>query len=71
MLGIRRIQMSERKVIPAEVFRYWANCFADGTLEDDYAPELAELLMLLSANAEFNTQMRETYGGDFYDTTYH
>jgi len=63
--------MSERKVIPAEVFRYWANCFADGTLEDDYAPELAELLMLLSANAEFNTQMRETYGGDFYDTTYH
>jgi len=63
--------MSERRVIPADVFRHWANCFADGTLEDEYAPELAELLMLLSANAEFNTQMRETYGGDFYDTTYH
>lgn len=63
--------MSERRVIPSKVFRHWANCFADGTLNDDYAPELAELLMLLAANAEFNDEMRKTYGGDYYASTYH
>ena len=63
--------MSERRVIPAKVFRHWAMCFEKGYLDDEYAPELAELLSLLAANAEFNDEMRKTYGGDYYASTYH
>ncbi len=39
--------MKKPREIPADTFRHWGKCFQDGTLKDEYAPELAHLLFLM------------------------
>ncbi len=51
--------MKRKRDIPPEVFRHWANCFIDGTLDDEYADELGEILELLANNAEFNEELKK------------
>ena len=53
--------MKKPREIPADTFRHWGKCFQDGTLEDEFAPELAHLLFLMAADVEF--QFRVERGG--------
>ena len=53
--------MKKPREIPADTFRHWGKCFQDGTLEDEFAPELAHLLYLLAADVEFHKQLANTW----------
>lgn len=53
--------MKKLREIPAATLRHWAKCFQDGKLDDEYAEELASLLFLMAADAEFQDQLTETW----------
>ena len=46
--------MNKLREIPAETLKTWAKYFEDGILQDEYGPELANLLNLLAADVEFH-----------------
>tara|TARA_X000001316_G_C883543_1_gene8135 strand:- start:170 stop:367 length:198 start_codon:yes stop_codon:yes gene_type:complete len=47
--------------IPASTFRFWAECFRERTLYDEYADDLAEFLELAANAAEFEDALEEAY----------
>jgi hypothetical protein len=57
-------------MIPPEVLKFWANCFKDGTLHDEYADELHHLLNFIASNTEFNMTLQDKWG-NFWDEKIH
>jgi hypothetical protein len=53
--------MNKLREIPAETLKTWAKYFEDGILQDEYGPELANLLNLLAADVEFHKQLANTW----------
>tara|TARA_R110002050_G_scaffold67139_1_gene145459 strand:- start:325 stop:522 length:198 start_codon:yes stop_codon:yes gene_type:complete len=47
--------------IPASTFRFWAACFRERTLHDEYADDLAEFLEFAANAAEFEDALEEAY----------
>ena len=60
-----------KRLVPPEVFEYWATCFQEGKLSDEYADELAQVLFLLANNARFEIEYEQRYHGYPYDNTIH
>jgi len=57
--------------IPPSVFRFYAECFEQGTLHDDYARELAEFLRSTADYVEFNNHLEKLYNGAKLSKEYH
>ena len=62
--------MKHKRMIPPDVLKFWANCFKDGTLHDEYADELHHLLNFIASNTEFNMALQDKWG-DFWDEKIH
>ena len=50
-----------KREIPASTFRFWADCFRERTLHDEYADELAEFLEFAANASEFDDALQEAY----------
>jgi len=57
--------------IPPKVFRFWAECFEEGKLYDDYSEELAHFLRSAANHVEFNDQLEKLYNGGQLSKEYH
>ena len=62
--------LKQKRTIPPNVLRFWADCFKEGTLHDDYADELYDLLSFIADNTDFNLAMQDRWG-DFWDEKIH
>ncbi len=50
-----------KREIPASTFRFWAACFRERTLHDEYADELVEFLEFAANATEFDDALRRAY----------
>ena len=50
-----------KREIPASTFRFWAACFRERKLQDEYADELAEFLEFAANATEFDDALQRAY----------
>ena len=50
-----------KREIPASTFRFWAVCFRERTLYDEYADELADFLEFVANATEFDDALQKAY----------
>ena len=50
-----------KREIPAQVFRFWAACFRERKLQDEYADELTDFLEFAANATEFDEAMQRAY----------
>ena len=50
-----------KREIPAQVFKFWAACFRERKLQDEYADELAEFLEFAANATEFDDALQRAY----------